>query len=345
MKRSARTTISDIASECGVTPMTVSYAFSGKQPISEATRQRVLECAQRLNYEPNVQARRLRSGETSNTIGLFIPLLHSGTATQRVRHIHGLLAGEGFELPVYTQLGESDSGSQVKMLRDVCLHQPAAIVYQNQFPEQAELYPVFRGYMQRGGVVVAMTRDTDIECDQVIYDYADAAVQATRHLYELGHRKIGLYWPYPDSAPQNKMYFSGYERALRELGLEQRADWILSGPVQHLGGEPLAQQLLQMNDRPTAVIVENDAVAAVAVNFLLRSGVRVPEDISIVGFDDTLMASTCVVPLTAVRQPVEKIAQAVSSMLLDRLKHGYAGAPRRVVIKGELVCRESAAAI
>ena len=333
-------TIQDIAHEVGVTKMTVSLALSGKGRISAATRDEILRVAQELRYEPNRQAQRLSNGQRS-LIALFSPRWFPGTVGQKIELIQGLLNERGYDVPVYGHgFRHSESAdTQIDLAKRLCRERPRAIICQNSVLPAAAIKELAR-YQQEGGVVVSYGRELALECDQVLFDYVDSGYRATRHLLEMGHRRLGLYEP----GGNERTRLLGFERAMREFGLPIREDWILNGSPHEEGGAHLARIFLESSDRPTGLVVVNDASAATFVHEVMRAGLRVPQDVSVVGQDDTSSARYCYVPLTTVAQPVAEIAAQVADLLCARLEGGGQGAARQIHLYGKLMLRRSTAA-
>jgi DNA-binding LacI/PurR family transcriptional regulator len=181
-----------------------------------------------------------------------------------------------------------------------------------------------------------------IECDQVLFDEEHSTYIAARHLLELGHREIGLF-NVGQRRPATET-LSGFEKALQEFGAALHDEWLFSneGILRYEEeGVLLAERFLQLEKRPTAMCVANDYAATAFVSTLVRNGVQVPLDLSVVGDDDDPIAPHGVVPLTTVSRQVEPVAAQVVKMLEERLQGNYAGAPRRVMIRGELIERQS----
>jgi DNA-binding LacI/PurR family transcriptional regulator len=135
----------------------------------------------------------------------------------------------------------------------------------------------------------------------------------------------------------------GFRRALAEFGVSSGEEWFFQNASYEMGGAEMARRFLEMEDRPTGLCIVNDYVALAFLVEVMRAGLRVPEDVSVVSHDNQPVALFCPVPLTSVSHPVEAIAQTVVEMLIERLE-GSDAPPRTVTIQGELVQRESVAA-
>lgn len=329
---------------------TVSLALSGKGNISAATRSRVLATAGELGYAPNPLAQRLATGHGSSTICLFSGLLDVGLATEKILMIQKELTARGFEAPIHTcpeAHGESDSG-QAAQLKQLCRQRPRAMICAAQMLHP-RAFDELEAYQRAGGIVVSYDLPVPLLCDHVIFDREDNAYQAARHLLQHGHRDIGIgmsntapWLSGPADFPQS-FRLRGFQRGLDEYGVALRQEWLFHNPTYERGGAEMARRFLAMAERPTGLCIVNDYVALAFMVEVMRAGVRVPQDVSIVGHDDQPIAAYCPVPLTSVSQPAQRIAQAVVELLLARLS-GSQAPPQTVLITGELATRESVAA-
>jgi DNA-binding LacI/PurR family transcriptional regulator len=273
-----------------------------------------------------------------------------GLTTEKILLIQKELAQQGLEVPIYTfaEAATADGLSQAFQVRQVCRQQPRAIVCAGQLLGSAA-FGELEAYAREGGILVSYDIPIPLACDQVIFDREDNAYQAARHLIEHGHRSIGIGMSNPNRVPLDgelsplALRLKGFRRALHEAGLPVRDEWMFLNPTYERGGIEMARQYLRLKQRPTGLCIVNDYVALAFMVEVMRQRVRVPEDVSIVGHDNQLVASLCPVPLSSTTQPAEEIAKAVVQILLDRLD-GDTSAPRIQVIKSSLVARQSVSA-
>ena len=345
-------TIQDVAGALGMHKSTVSLALSGKGNVSAATRQRVRTAARELGYEPNPVAQRLATGLNNDTVCLFSGGIDVGLVAAKLYLLQQELCARALDVPLYTGHEPSEGRGEAQAVRisQLCRQRPRAIVCATHRVHPA-VFPELQGYQRAGGIVVSYDSPVPLACDQVIFDREDNAYQAARHLLECGHRRVGLgfsilpgYSPDAPGDPQNTR-LRGFRRALAEWGAPVRDEWLFRLPTYEQGGAEMARRFLQLRDRPTGLCIVNDYVALAFMVEVMREGVRVPEDVSIVGHDNQTIASYCPVPLTSVSQPAERIVAATVEMLLDRIENGVAAAPRTRTIRGELVRRDSVAAV
>lgn len=342
-------TLSDVARAAGVTKMTVSYAFSGKRPIAAETRKMILQVAEELNFSHNAHAQRLAGGRSLRDISLYSVNLSVGVDMMKVKCIRQKLQEQG-----YTVSFHSDNSSEHHQRETLSLlrsQRPAAIVCDTSDLHEGAVNEL-RHYQQEGGILVCYDEEAELECDQIVYDHEHSLYSAARHLLEIGHRKLALHLLGPARSTEPDFICNsqrGFERAVAELNGTSPFHWRFRGlsyENHEEGGAHTANQLLERprDQWPTAICLVNDSAAAAFIATLLRAGVRVPEDISVVGTDDLPIALYNLVPLTTVTHPVEPVAQHIVDLLLDRLEGRLAGPAQKVVVRGELVVRESTAA-
>lgn len=351
-------TIHDVAAALGMHKSTVSLALSGKGNVSKETRARVAQIATQLGYSPNPLAQRLALSTDNTFIALCSGGLDVGLGTAKILRMQKLLSGRALEAPIYTlsEWPDEESGSrdeasrsaaQAQQMRSLCRQRPRAIVCATP-ALHASVWEELAHYTEKGGLVVSYDVAAPFPCDQVIFDREDNAYRGARALIEAGHTSIGFamavgaFWPSSNALlPQNQRIV-GWKRALAEAGLPWRDEWMFVHRPYETGGAQLATQFLAMKERPTGLCIVNDYVALAFMVEVTRAGLRVPEDVSLVGHDDQDVALYCPVPLSSVAQPVERIAQGVVELLMNRLENKDAPL-RRIVVQGEFVARESIA--
>lgn len=343
------TTLKDVAGALGMHKSTVSLALSGKGTISAETRRRVRQVAQELGYEPNVLAQRLAGSVETQTVYVLSGVLDVGIATEKILLIQQELSAEGFEVPLYTwhshSASQENSERQAAQVRGLCRQRPRAIVCAVQRLPDAILQEL-DAYQARGGIVLSYDIQVPYEWDQVVFDREENAYRAAKHLLEQGHRKIGLGMshlrePISPTDPQAHR-LRGFQRALTEFGVAFRPEWLFHTSTYERGGAELARQFLALTDRPTALAIVNDYMTMALMTELTQAGIRLPDELSIIGHDNQAIAAYCPVPLTTMTQPTEQIAGAVVAQLKERLEQRDA-APRSIFIESVLVQRQSVA--
>jgi DNA-binding LacI/PurR family transcriptional regulator len=343
------TTLKDVAGALGMHKSTVSLALSGKGTISAETRRRVRQVAQELGYEPNLLAQRLAGSVDAATVYILSGVLDVGIATEKILLIQQELSAHGFEVPLYTwhshSTSEENSERQAAQVRGLCRQRPQAIVCAVQRLPNAILQEL-DAYQARGGVVISYDIQVPYEWDQVVFDREENAYRAAKHLLDQGHRKIGLGMshlrePISPTDPQAHR-LRGFQRALEEYDVAFRPEWLFHTSTYERGGAELAKQFLALDERPTALAIVNDYMAMALMNELTRAGIRLPDELSLIGHDNQPIAAYCPVPLTTLTQPTEAIAAAVVAQLRKRLNNREAPA-EQINMESALVERQSVA--
>jgi LacI family transcriptional regulator len=332
-------TLREVAALAGTNVATASRALSGRGYSSQKMRDAVIKAAQELNFQPNLHARRLVKGRSHNSVALLSD--HDlGVSSRQAFFINSRLGEQGFEVethitPRWVHHAEE---KQIALAGKVRRELPGAIISGSSLVPQA--IEELQFFIQEGGVVVGYAEKIDLQCDQVPFDYSHRTYIATRHLLELGHREIG--YCFHSAVAEDSFELLGFSRAMEEFGAPIQKDWIFGGGNYGEGGARLAEAFLSWPKKPTGLCIVNDASASVFITILYRNGFIVPDDISVVGFDDDPMAQYALVPLTTAKYPLEAIGRHVVEFTQSRLK-GFDGPPRTVMVQSELVTRSSTA--
>ncbi|MES2459639.1 MAG: LacI family DNA-binding transcriptional regulator [Armatimonadota bacterium] len=343
-------TINDVAGALGMHTSTVSLALSGKGTISARTRERVITVARDMGYQPNALAQRLARGRDHQMVGMVSSGLDVGLATEKILRIQKALTERAIEAPIYNcgePKGDNDQ-AQAEQIRHLCRLRPHAVICTTSQLDTAA-FEELEFYQRAGGIVVSYDDPVPLACDQVIFDRADNGYKGAQHLLSEGHRKIGIgitstaeWLPGAVNRTQTRR-LAGWRAALESFGVSVREDWIFHTSAYEQGGAEMARRFLSLEDRPTGMCIINDYSAMAFMVELLRAGLRIPGDISIVSHDNQPVAAFCGVPLTSVTHPVKEIVDTVIEQLISRLEGRYNGEPRTVVLRGELEPRASTA--
>ncbi len=317
-------TIHDVARHVGVSPMTVSRVINGEKNVREETRAKVLASVEALNYSPNLAARSLATQDSAR-----IGLLYSNPSVAFLSEfLLGILtesSQSGTQLLIESCEGpEGATAALEKMKAGGC----DGVVLSPPLSDSSRVAKVLRD-MNLPFVGVAMARpDPDVSC--VTIDDFKAAFAMTRRLIELGHKDIGFIKGHPN-AYASQMRFEGFESAMAKAGLSVDPNFVAQGYFTYRSGFDAAERLLSHKTRPTAIFASNDDMAAGAVATVHRLGLDVPDQITIVGFDDTAMASSVWPELTTVRQPISDMAGLSLRLLLEQIKARRLGRPFEAV--------------
>ena len=320
-------TIIDVAREAGVSFKTVSRVLNGEPNVRSETRVRVMEVVAQLGYRANQHARNLRAGQ-SRLIGVF----YSDPSRNYLGEIQiGALQrgnAEGFSIAFeHLEEGEPPRGG-------------AALAGAVLIPPLTEDGALIASLIEAGTPFVRLSHTlAEGEAGHVTMDDEAAAREMMRHLSGLGHRRIGFIAG-PSSHPQSHLREAGYRASLADAGLAVEEALIARGSFDYESGLAAAADLLSQSPRPTAIFASNDDMAAAVLAVAFRSGLRVPQQLSVAGFDDTPLASVVYPALTTISQPSREMASVAVGMLLEKRTSDE---PERAILPHRLVVRETTA--
>ena len=333
-KRPPAVTTQDIARASGVSTATVSYVLTGRTGvrISQKTRERVLETARRLQYRPNGLATALRKGRT-NTIGIVAPFSVAG-ATSFSQLVYGK------DLTLALTFSAARAGMGVMVYVDTCEFPLRPEQVTDRRVDGVILSGTYGAQQWIDTVQASNTPFVEIGTAfgewQVHADNRQGATLAAQHLISQGHRRI-VYWRGPDSSLAARERAEAFADALAAAGIP-------------LSDCPMVYDLADVErefsarNRPTALFTYNDKRAIDALHIFRKLGIRVPEDVSLVGFDDDVRASSSIPPLTTVQSPVEQIAATATDLLLRQIE-GEPPPESAIRIPTRLIVRDSTAPV
>ncbi|MBI4341345.1 MAG: LacI family DNA-binding transcriptional regulator [Candidatus Omnitrophica bacterium] len=319
--------IEAVAKTAGVSTTTVSRVINGISTVSDANRQMVLEAIKKLKYHPNPSAQRLASGKT-NTVGLIIPrfegIFHSYYALQVIKGVGIAAERARCDLLLHITDGKTrPASSAVDGIIFVDIYGCEELL--DQTLEEGVPTVVLNHYMA----------DLPVHC--VAIDNRTAAEKVVDFLLKLGHQDIATITG--DLKTQSGLdRLDGFVKALKDRARPAREEYIRFGDFGLPSARTATEALLAMKDRPTAIFVASDEMAQETINVALAKGVRVPEELSVVGFDDNPIAAHGRVPLTTVRQPLADMGRLGLELLLQK---GKKSAPTKLLLPTELVERQS----
>jgi len=324
--------IADVAARAGVGVATVSRVLNGHASVRPATRDKVLQAIQALNYRPSSVARNL-SLQRTMVVGAVLPWFTNPSAVQRVRGIVDGLSASSYDLMVFDVESE-DRQRRAFELFDRGDRADGLLVVSTLPPEQE----VER--IKNAGLPCILVDAVHPSLPSIAVDDVGGGETATRHLVELGHRRIAHIG---DTPPEFRFDWSrdrtrGYERALERAGIEVRPDYVREGTRLLHVARGIAAELLSLPERPTAIFAASDTQAFGTLEAARALGIRVPEELSVIGFDDIDVASY--VGLTTVRQPLFESGRRGAELLLRALS-GRTVEPRTELLPLELIVRSS----
>ncbi len=330
MAMTDKVTISDIARKADVSTSTVSRVLSGKTKVTEAKREAVLSAVADLNYQPNVFARGLASGQ-SMAVGVLTQNFGSPFYDAIIQGVvQGLNKTEYF--PIFAD-GQWQAEVEREAIRAMRRRQIDGLIILGGFLDAEDLKEIAKDIP-----LVMLARDVvGFEEYCICIDNFGASYQATRHLIELGHRRIAHITGRRDH-PDAIIRQEGYQKALKDAGITPSPELIVEGNFRRQSGVLAVEMLLSKGNSFSAIFAANDQMAYGTRLGLYRRGIRVPEDISLIGFDDEPAAAFMIPPLTTVRQPAIELGLEAVRFVLAHL-NGESYSPAN--LKAELVVRES----
>ena len=311
-----------VAREAGVSQSTVSRALRADPRVRDETRLRVEDAARRLGYVPNSLASSLASRST-RTVGIVISDLADPFCPALLTSTHDELALMGYRVVLFAERTDAPAGQDAL---NRLLDRSIDGVLVTTAPLRSPLAGPLRG---RGLPLVLLDRYIDgLDVDRVASDNRGGAAAGVRHLLELGHRRIAVVRG-PGATSTGRDRLAGLVDALDAAGVALDPELVRDGGYSHESGYQHTRDLLRLADPPTAVVCGNDVVAFGAIDAARSLGARVPQDVSVLGFDDVPMASWDVFRLTTVRQPFDDMARAAARMLAERIERPAATGPAR----------------
>lgn len=324
--------MSDVAKLANVSTATVSRVLRKPDKVSKDTRQKVLEAVKKLNYQPNIVARQFRTKETQ-TILVVIPDVTSPFFSEVLRGIEHTALESGYRVIL------GDTENNIERERE----------YADLLPQkQADGMILLTARMDRGDleeisrqfpVVLACEYIDDLDVPTISINNISGAKKATEHLIQLGHTSIA-HITGPMNVILSRDRLKGYEQAMRSHELHIDPDYIREGDSSLESGYKQMTQLLELDNRPTAVFVFNDLMAIGAIKAVKDKGLTVPGDIAVVGFDNINMTAIFEPTITTIDQPKYEIGKKAMELLL-KLINGEVLQQKKFVLKDELVIRES----
>lgn len=331
-KSKPRVTLHDVARAAGVSKSSVSRILDERLPKTDnATATRVREVAEKLGYVRDLAAANLRRGSTGQ-IGVIVPRLTDTVMAMLYEALARAAAQNGQFAIVATTDDNPDAGraaAEALIRRGVDGLILSTARTDNHFSDE----------LRTRGVPFVLALRRNGQSPAAIGDDLLGGYLATRHLLDLGHRRIGLITG-PDYATSAQGRREGYLKAMEEAGVAVAPGWVVPSTFSIESGETSAQALLALKDRPTAIFAVNDNTAIGAMSAIARAGLSVPHDISLVGYNDIPIVSRLPVPLTTVKVPFDHIAE----MALQLLNGEHSGTGIIRVATPSLIPRRSSAA-
>lgn len=303
-------TIKDVAKLAGVALSTASYALNGDSKVSAKTKAKVLEAARELNYRKNGFAMDLKRSRT-NTIALILTDLSGPYYSELIRSVQDVALANGYDLIACSSMGGGDS-TAVRFLREKRVD--GAIVLAHNIDDDI----LVQSAGSRFPVIVMDRQLSGDHLVSVLVDGEQGGYLATRRLIRAGHENIA-YISGPSNSYDNALRYQGYLRAMREAGLIEKSKWRLNGNFVREGGFSATKMMIMQGELPSAVFYGNDEMAIGGLKAFEESGISVPGDVSVIGFDDIQLSEYIQPPLTTIRQPKHEAGSLAGHLLFQML--------------------------
>lgn len=336
-KQETAATMKDVALKAKVSTATVSRALMNPDKVSQATRNRVEKAAREVGYLPQPMGRNVKRNE-SRTILVIVPDICDPFFSEIIRGIEVTAANHGY----LVLIGDcAHQNQQEKTFIDLIITKQidgmlllgSRLPFDASIEEQRNLPPM----------VMANEFAPELELPTVHIDNLTAAFDEVNYLYEQGHKRIGCIAG-PEEMPLCHYRLQGYVQALRRCGIMVDPQYIARGDFTFEAGSKAMQQLLDLPQPPTAVFCHSDVMALGALSQAKRQGLKVPEDLSIIGFDNIDLTQFCDPPLTTIAQPRYEIGREAMLLLLDQMQGQHVGSGSRLM-DCELIIRGSTRAL
>lgn len=330
-------TMKDVALQANVSTATVSRALMNPEKVSQATRNRVEQAALEVGYLPQMQGRNMKRNE-SRTILVIVPDICDPFFSEVIRGIEVTAAAQGY----LVLIGDcAHQNQQEKTFIDLIITKQidgmlllgSRLPFDASIEEQRNLPPM----------VMANEFAPELGLPTVHIDNLTASFDAVNYLHELGHQRIACIAG-PEEMPLCHYRLQGYVQALRRCGITVDPHYIARGNFTYEAGAHALEQLLALPQPPTAIFCHSDIMALGALSYAKRQGLKVPDDLSIIGFDNISLAEFCDPPLTTVAQPRFDIGREAMLLLLNQLSGQFVDSGSRL-LDCELIIRGSTSKI
>jgi LacI family transcriptional regulator len=336
MIQSRLPSLKDVARAAGVSVTTVSRLLNGSLDLPSKTKKRIEDAIRDLNYQPNPHARRLSRGR-SDTIGLVVPDIANPFFATLVAAVEEAADSKGLAVSLYATLNRP--GREITYLQLIERNHVDGLIFVTNHPDDGQLAALIN---RTGKVVIADEDVAGAQVPKLFCDNERGGYLAGQHLAENGHRNV-LFVGGPEQMISGRRRFSGLKRAMREHFGDAAPPLKYEGEYTVSFGRQAAKRFIAERMPATAIFVSSDEIAIGLIEVLRAEGVSIPEDVSVVGFDDVGPLHLFAPPLTAIRQPVRAMGQRALSLLLESDWQAREPAASEELLPVEIVVRNSVA--
>ncbi|WP_163536406.1 LacI family DNA-binding transcriptional regulator [Gracilibacillus sp. YIM 98692] len=328
-----KVTIYDVAKKAGVSIATVSKVINNTGNMRDSTRTKVMKVMEELNYYPSVMASAL-TGKRTQTLGLLVPDISNPFFSEMARTIEDRAHERG--LSVIMCSTDEDEDKEKKYLELLRRKQVDGFIIASSFHDKKLLQDLKSTQIP----MVMLTQDAgSLGVTSVSVDDFTGGYDATSHLLSLGHQKIVII---AEERLSSKMRIYGFQEAYETHGYEYHSDMVLRTTASIANGKKCLEQMLNRDELPSAIFACNDLIAIGVIQGARENGIRIPEDLSIVGFDNTILATTTVPSLTTVAQPINEMGRKVVDVIVDNINNEEP-TTERILFKPTLMVRNTSA--
>lgn len=336
MGREKVTSLKDVAGVAGVSVTTVSRLLNGSLDLPHETKKRIEDAIRDLNYQPNPHARRLSRGR-SDTIGLVVPDIANPFFATLVAAVEEEADNRGLAVSLYATLNRA--GREIAYLQLIDRNHVDGLIFVTNHPDDGQLASLIN---RTGKVVVADEDVPGARTPKLFCDNRQGGYLAGKHLVEHGHRNV-LFIGGPDEMISSRRRFSGLEHAVREgFGADARLTKYAGDYTVGFGREA-AKRFIAEGKAATAIFASSDEIVIGLIEVFRSEGVSIPDDVSVVGFDDVGPLHLFAPPMTAIRQPVRAIGQRAVSLLLETNWQETDASSPEELLPVEIIVRKSVA--
>lgn len=324
--------LKDVAQACGVSVATASKALNGHSDVSAVTAKRIKEAAQSMGYLPNSVARALKTHRTNNIAVLFSDDAQSGLTHNYFSNVlEGFRAAaeaKDYDITFISNNQASRKLSYYERCRSRGVDGIVIACVNFESPQIREII--------YGDIPTVTIDHIFSNCTAIISDNVNGMKTLVEHAVAMGHRKIAYIHGKPSSVTQDRL--ASFYRTLYESNIQIPEQYVLEADyLDWAGAAYCTKKLLDMRDRPTCILYPDDMACIGGMNIIQRAGLRIPEDISVIGYDGQQVSSILTPALTTLRQDTRRIGGSAAEKLISMIEQPKAAVIERVVVKGELV--------
>lgn len=328
--------IKTVAKKAGVSVATISRVLNHPEAVAPDTKEHILSVMESLNYTPNWFARGLKLNRT-NVIALLIPDILDLGYMEIAKGVEDVAHQKKYSIMLCTT--EEDRNKERDYIENFITRKVDGIILVSSSLKKADLTQI----KKQGVPVVLIGKNEGFAGENIVYtDYVAATAEAVRHMIEIGHHRIGMiYGSRPGIENMDKL--EGFKKTITEEGLSLEQKYIEEGENSIEGGYLAVSKLLNLSDRPDAVFVTSDMMAIGAMEKIKQSGLNIPKDIAVVGFDNLKISGFVEPKLTTVAKPMYRMGLVASRLLFDLLEDENEddSEPQEILIQSKLKVRKS----